>query len=60
MLSPFIIPIFIAHQGCPHQCLFCNQRSITGAADGMVTAREVAEATMEDVRGAMKITYPKP
>jgi histone acetyltransferase (RNA polymerase elongator complex component) len=43
MLSPFIIPIFIAHQGCPHQCLFCNQRSITGAAEGMVGAREVAE-----------------
>ena len=43
MLSPFIIPIFIAHQGCPHQCLFCNQRSITGAAEGMTGAREVAE-----------------
>lgn len=43
MPSPFIIPIFIAHQGCPHQCLFCNQRSITGATEGMVTAREVQE-----------------
>jgi histone acetyltransferase (RNA polymerase elongator complex component) len=43
MLSPFIIPIFIAHQGCPHQCLFCNQRNITGAAEGMVGAHEVAE-----------------
>lgn len=27
--SPFIIPIFIAHQGCPHQCVFCNQHAIT-------------------------------
>ena len=27
--SPFIIPIFIAHQGCPHQCVFCNQHVIT-------------------------------
>jgi histone acetyltransferase (RNA polymerase elongator complex component) len=43
MPSPFVIPIFIAHQGCPHQCLFCNQRSITGAAEGMVGGREVAE-----------------
>jgi len=25
-----IIPIFIVHQGCPHQCLFCNQQAITG------------------------------
>jgi len=46
MVSPFVIPIFIAHQGCPHQCLFCNQRSITGAAEGMVTAREVRETIL--------------
>lgn len=26
----FVIPYFIPHQGCPHQCSFCNQRSITG------------------------------
>lgn len=43
MPAPFVIPVFIAHQGCPHQCLFCNQRSITGAPEGMVTAREVEE-----------------
>ncbi|HSD29551.1 MAG TPA: tryptophan--tRNA ligase, partial [Vicinamibacteria bacterium] len=28
--------------------------------EGSRKAREVAEATMEDVRGAMKINYPKP
>ncbi len=26
------IPIFIPHMGCPHQCVFCNQRSISGCA----------------------------
>lgn len=26
-----IIPIFIPHQGCPHQCVFCNQLKITGS-----------------------------
>ncbi len=26
----FIIPIFVPHMGCPHQCVFCNQTSITG------------------------------
>lgn len=26
-----IIPIFISHQGCPHQCVFCNQNCITGS-----------------------------
>jgi histone acetyltransferase (RNA polymerase elongator complex component) len=28
--KPFIIPIFLPHAGCPHQCVFCNQSSITG------------------------------
>jgi histone acetyltransferase (RNA polymerase elongator complex component) len=29
---PLIIPLFIPHMGCSHQCVFCNQRSITGKA----------------------------
>jgi len=28
-----IIPIFISHRGCPHQCLFCNQHAISGQKD---------------------------
>ncbi len=31
--SPLVIPIFIAHQGCPHRCLFCNQMPITGSGE---------------------------
>ena len=27
-----IIPFFIPHSGCPHQCVFCNQKNITGQA----------------------------
>ncbi len=30
MSGPLIIPVFIPHEGCPHRCLFCNQRSISG------------------------------
>ena len=26
------IPIFIPHLGCPNQCVFCNQRSISGVS----------------------------
>lgn len=28
--SHYIIPIFVPHAGCPHQCVFCNQRQISG------------------------------
>lgn len=28
--SKWIIPVFIPHYGCPHQCIFCNQHQITG------------------------------
>jgi len=31
--KPFIIPYFIPHLGCPHQCVFCNQSAITGRND---------------------------
>jgi histone acetyltransferase (RNA polymerase elongator complex component) len=26
------IPFYIPHLGCPHECVFCNQRTITGTA----------------------------
>ncbi|NTW71996.1 MAG: radical SAM protein [Eubacteriaceae bacterium] len=26
-----IIPIFIPHAGCPHDCIFCNQKKISGS-----------------------------
>jgi histone acetyltransferase (RNA polymerase elongator complex component) len=29
-MKNYIIPIFIPHYGCPHTCVFCNQRKITG------------------------------
>ena len=27
---PFIIPFFLPHTGCPHRCVFCNQKAVTG------------------------------
>ena len=30
MSKHVIIPIFIPHVGCPHDCIFCNQAKITG------------------------------
>jgi histone acetyltransferase (RNA polymerase elongator complex component) len=38
---PFILPIFLPHAGCPHQCVFCNQVSITGTMQKAVNADQI-------------------
>ena len=44
---PLVIPFFIPHQGCPQQCLFCNQHSITGEREGR---RDVATQVAATIR----------
>lgn len=36
------IPIFVPHEGCPFDCIFCNQRKITGT-DTSITGEEISE-----------------
>ena len=36
-----IIPIFLPHAGCPHQCVFCNQVPITGTERHVLEPGEV-------------------
>ena len=38
----YIIPIFVPHLGCPNDCSFCNQKTISGKQKP-VTAKEVKE-----------------
>lgn len=38
-----VVPFFISHQGCPHRCVFCDQRSIAGAKEALPDAREMLE-----------------
>ncbi|WP_297519431.1 radical SAM protein [uncultured Clostridium sp.] len=33
----YIIPIFVPHEGCPHDCAFCNQARITGEETNEIT-----------------------
>lgn len=36
-----IVPFFIAHQGCPHQCVFCDQEKITGTAAALPAVDDI-------------------
>lgn len=46
MSEQYIIPIFVPHLGCPNDCTFCNQKSISGQTK-QVTAKDVTETIEE-------------
>ncbi len=31
----YVIPVFVPHQGCPHDCIFCNQKKISGVKQAL-------------------------
>ena len=40
-MKPLIVPFFISHQGCPHQCVFCDQERISGQRAGLPEPAEM-------------------
>lgn len=46
MSKQYIIPIFVPHLGCPNDCIFCNQKSISGQMK-QVTEEEVEKTIQE-------------
>ncbi|MDF2839962.1 MAG: radical protein [Clostridia bacterium] len=45
----YIIPIFVSHRGCPHDCVFCNQKKITGHG-GDASKEDVVHKIEEHLR----------
>lgn len=45
MKHKYIIPIFVPHLGCPNDCVFCNQKSISGQKKNIT--KEEAKAMIE-------------
>ncbi|MBN1499124.1 MAG: radical SAM protein, partial [Spirochaetes bacterium] len=43
-----IIPVFIPHIGCPHNCVFCNQYAITGISS--IISRDEIMQKIQDYR----------
>ncbi len=47
----YIIPIFVPHKGCPHDCIFCNQKKITGCDEdnSIENIRDTIEAYLKTI-----------
>lgn len=54
-----IIPIFVPHEGCPNDCAFCNQRTISGKSMAPTTdeARSIIEEYLSDGKTAEQIAF---
>lgn len=58
----YIIPIFVPHEGCPHNCVFCNQNTITGSVqkvDASFTINTIEEylKTMDKGNSTIEVSF---
>ncbi len=52
MDKQYIIPIFVPHLGCPNDCIFCNQKSISGQKKNIT--KEEAKKIIDDYLKSIK------
>ena len=46
MSKEYVIPVFVPHLGCPNDCIFCNQKSISGQKKNIT--KEEAKKTIDN------------
>lgn len=52
MSKEYVIPIFVPHLGCPNDCIFCNQKSISGQKKNIT--KEEAKKTIDNFLNHIK------
>ena len=52
MKKQYIIPIFVPHLGCPNDCIFCNQKSISGQKKNITKeeAKKIIDDYLENIK----------
>ena len=52
MKRQYIIPIFVPHLGCPNDCIFCNQKSISGQKKNVTKeeAKEIIDNYLKNIK----------
>lgn len=57
-MKHYNIPVFVPHLGCPHDCVFCNQKRITGS-NSAVNAKEIIDNYLDNVKpdGYVEIAF---
>ena len=52
MKKKYVIPVFVPHLGCPNDCVFCNQKSISGQKKNITKedAKKIINEFLEEIK----------
>ena len=58
-MRTYHIPVFVPHKGCPHDCVFCNQKKITGHTEETTpeSVKQIIEQYLESISANSEEKY---